>query len=267
MFLGRNLMLPGVYSATKKDGTIFYRSSITFKNKHISLGSYSTEEQAHTAYLVACDIVFNKQHSIHDFTGIALPFDKAICLINLRDNGLYFHNPIYLREKYFEYYLTPDKHLKFDADDLFYYSKHKIMVRGGHMFVSDYGMQVNILSRFGIGKYAVPGRDYFFINGDHTDFRYNNIEVINKYFGVFRQGRENNYRYIAKIHIKGTVKIGTYPTESMAAIAYNKAADILNANGLQKEFNKNYIEDMNAIEYSGIYNKIRISPYIIGFTV
>ena len=260
-------MLPGVYCATKKDGTVFYRSSITYKNKHISLGSYSTQEEAHQAYKVACDIVFNGMYSIHNFAEIDLVFNKTICLLNLRDNGLYFHNPIYLREKYFEYYLTKDRCLKFDADDLFYYSKHKIMVRGGHMFVSDYGMQVNILSRFGIGKYAVPGRDYFFINGDNSDFRYSNIEVINKYFGVFRQGRENNYRYTAKIHINGTVKIGTYPTENMAAIAYNKAADILNANGLKKDFNRNYIEDINAIEYSGIYNKIRISPYIKGFMV
>lgn len=260
-------MLPGVYCATKKDGTNYYRSSITYKNKHISLGSYSTEEQAHTAYLTAYNIVFNNLYTIHDFTENYLSFDKIICLINLRDNGLYFHNPIYLKEKYFEYYLTADRYLLFDADDLFYYSKHKIMIRGGHMFVSDYGMQVNILSRFGIGKYAVPGRDYRFINGDNTDFRYGNIEVINKYFGVFRQGTEGNYKYTAKIHINGTVKIGTYPTENMAAIAYNKAADILNSNGLKKEFNKNYIEDMNAIEYSGIYNKIRVSAYIKGFMV
>lgn len=260
-------MLPGVYSATKKNGTIYYRSSITYKNKHISLGSYSTEELAHNAYLTASDIVFNNQYSIHDFSETNLPFDKTICLINLRDNGLYFHNPIYLKEKYFEYYLTADKFLKFDADDLFYFSKHKIMVRGGHMFVSDYGMQVNILSRFGIGKYAVPGRDYLFINGDNTDFRYGNIEVINKYFGVFRQGSEGNYQYTAKIHINGTIKIGTYPTETMAAIAYNKAADILNSKGLIKDFNKNYIEDMNAIEYSGLYNKIRISSHIKGFMV
>ena len=42
-------MLPGVYQAVKKDGTIYYRSSITYQGKHISLGSYSTEEEAHRA--------------------------------------------------------------------------------------------------------------------------------------------------------------------------------------------------------------------------
>ncbi len=258
-------MLAGVYKATKKNGEIFYRSSITFKNKHISLGSYKSEAEANAAYNHACEIAFKGLYSIHNFTESNLSFDKAICLINLRDNGLYFHNPIYLREKYFEYYLSPVKYLKFDADDLFYYSKHKIMVRGGHMFVSDYGMQVNILSRFGIGKYSVAGRDYKFINGDNCDLRYSNIEVINKYFGVFRRGNEGSYHYVAKIHINGTVKIGTYPDEKTAAIAYNKAADTLINNGLKKEFNKNYVEELNAIQYSGIYNKIRISSYIKNF--
>ena len=43
-------MLPGVYTATKKDGTIYYRSSITYQNKHISLGSYASEDTANQAY-------------------------------------------------------------------------------------------------------------------------------------------------------------------------------------------------------------------------
>ena len=46
-------MLPGVYLATKKDGTVYYRSSITYRSKHISLGSFSTEEDAHCAYRCA----------------------------------------------------------------------------------------------------------------------------------------------------------------------------------------------------------------------
>ena len=37
-------MKKGVYTATKKDGTLYYRSSITFQNKHISLGSFSSEK-------------------------------------------------------------------------------------------------------------------------------------------------------------------------------------------------------------------------------
>ena len=35
-------MLPGVYQAKKKDNTIYFRSSITYSGKHISLGSFET---------------------------------------------------------------------------------------------------------------------------------------------------------------------------------------------------------------------------------
>ena len=49
-------MLPGVYLATKKDGTVYYRSSITYRSKHISLGSFPTEEDAHCAYRCALKI-------------------------------------------------------------------------------------------------------------------------------------------------------------------------------------------------------------------
>ena len=34
------------------------------------------------------------------------------------------------------YYLSPSHVLKFDPDDLFYYSSHKIMRRGNHYFVA-----------------------------------------------------------------------------------------------------------------------------------
>ena len=42
--------LPGVFEAQKKDGSIYYRASITFRSKHISLGSFPTELQAGQAY-------------------------------------------------------------------------------------------------------------------------------------------------------------------------------------------------------------------------
>ena len=47
------LLLPGVFQAKKKNGTIYYRSSITFRSKHISLGSFPDESSAHSAYLEA----------------------------------------------------------------------------------------------------------------------------------------------------------------------------------------------------------------------
>ena len=45
-------MLTGVYLATKKDKTVYYRSNITHKGRHISLGSFPTEVQAHQAYII-----------------------------------------------------------------------------------------------------------------------------------------------------------------------------------------------------------------------
>ena len=41
--------LPGVFTARKKDGTLYYRASITHKKKHISLGSYKTPFMAYAA--------------------------------------------------------------------------------------------------------------------------------------------------------------------------------------------------------------------------
>ena len=53
-------MLSGVYQAKKKDDTIYFRSSITYSGKHISLGSFDTEEMAHEAYLYACRLLAGK---------------------------------------------------------------------------------------------------------------------------------------------------------------------------------------------------------------
>ena len=50
-------MLPGVYQAQKKDKTIYYRASITYRNKHISLGSFDNEDSANRAYHTADTIL------------------------------------------------------------------------------------------------------------------------------------------------------------------------------------------------------------------
>ena len=39
-------MAKGVYKTNKKDGSVYYRVSITYKNKHISIGSYDDENTA-----------------------------------------------------------------------------------------------------------------------------------------------------------------------------------------------------------------------------
>lgn len=260
-------LLTGVYLAESLCGTIYYRASITFRNKHISLGSYPTEIQAHNAYLLAKDVLADKQKwNLYNYPEECfLSYHKWVVLINFRDNKIYFKNPIYLYKNYFNYYIDPDLVLKFDVDDLFYYSNHKIMTRGGYMFVSDYGSQTNILTRYGIKNFAIEGVDYRFVNGDNTDFRYMNIEIINKYNGVSIKYKKARPYYEARININGSVIIGRYSNEIDAAIAYNKAILILKNKGFDKTYTENFISEIKEIEYARRYSKIRISKKILDF--
>lgn len=260
-------MLPGVYTATKKNGEVYYRASITYKGKHISLGSYISEAEANQAYLLSGEILSDdSQWTIENYPdSCVLTFHKWVVLINFRDNNIYFKNPIYLRKRYFLYYIDHDTHLKFDADDLFYYAHHKILQRGGHLFVTDYGMQVNILSRYGIKNYAVAGKDYRFFNGDDKDFSYHNIEIINHFHGVSRVLKKGHENYIAKIHINGDFLIGLYPSEIEAAIAYNKAVLFLKNNGFTKNYPHNFIDGINEITYASIFQKLRISKKFLTY--
>lgn len=260
-------LLPGVYLAQKKDKTVYYRASITYRNKHISLGSFPTMLMAHNAYKEADRILYDSNLTISDYNEQqhVISFDKWVILHNFRDNHLYLGTPIYVRPKFFYYYLSPELILKFDTDDLFYYSSRKILRRGGHLFVSDYGMQVNILNRYGIKNYGIAGRDYRFINDDETDFRYENIEILNRYTGVFQQKKNGILTYKVKIHVKSNYVVGTYQTEEEAAIAYNKAVDILKAKGVSKNYSANYLENFSPSKYADIYSKLKISPTIRNF--
>mgnify|MGYP000110998292 CR=1 FL=1 len=109
------------------------------------------------AYITACDIISKPDiyyidadlHTtsyelLKDYP-VPFPYAKFISLINFRDNGIYIKTPIYLCDKLFLYFLTPETTLIFSTDDLFYYSHHTIMCRGGYYFVNDYGMQTSIL--------------------------------------------------------------------------------------------------------------------------
>ncbi len=264
----RDTNLPGVFPAKKKNGELYYRASLTYQRKHISLGSYSTEHEAHRAYLEASLLLRNPSMSLMQYhTSSHLAFEKWVILINFRDNDIYFGTPIYIGQKQFSYYLSPNHVLKFDMDDLFYFSSHKIMCRGNHYFVADYGMQVNIVSRFGIKNYAVCDVDYRFLNGDRTDFRRENIEIMNKYHGVrpyIKKGTTTT-RYCARIHIHGNYIIGVYDTPLEAAIAYNKAIDILNKKNLGKNFTPNYIEGISPSLYAKLYTEVSISDKILNF--
>ncbi len=260
-------MLPGVYLNKKKDGTPLYRASITHGGKHISLGSFPDEQTAHRAYLEASSLFSTRQPASRLLEHFkqeqqVLPFEKWVVLLNYRDNDIYIKTPIYLEHRSFLYYYSQTVRYRFDVDDLFYYSNHKIMKRGNHLFVADYGMQVNILSRYGIKNYAVPGRDYRFANGDDTDFRYRNIEIINRYHGVTKQILKGREVYVTKIHVNGDFLVGRYPTENEAAAAYNRAAMLLQEQGVNKNFPINYIEGISDIEYANLLMKVRISSKI-----
>ncbi len=254
-------MLSGVFKTTKKDGTEYFRASLSYKDKHISLGSFDTEEAAGAAYAFASSYLrgdteylpeeyeevvgklFSGEHDISKDGNKRkekeensrekseqvkkLDFDKWIMLLNLKKSGMYCKNPIYLYGKYFVYYLDRTTELKFGADQLFFCMNHKLQKRGGRIFYSDYGMQCGLLSRFGVKNYAVEGKDYIFNNGDSLDFRYGNLVVLNKFNGVTAVMVGGRKKYDVKIHLRSDLKVGRYSDEVKAAIAYNKAADRL----------------------------------------
>jgi len=258
--------MKGVFTAKKKDGTVYYRASITYKRKHISLGGYDSMTAANAAYIQADRILNHDQPGINQYKdNMPLPFEKWVILINFRDNGIYFSTPIYARPKFFYYYLSPIDVLKFDIDDLFYYSSRKIMKRNGHLFVADYGMQVNILNRYGIRSFAVAGKDYLFLNGDDTDFRHENLQIINRYQGVAEVTYRGQKRYRARINVPGYYVIGHYHSEIDAAIAYNKAIDILIKRGVKKHYTPNYIEGLSPSTYADIYSRLKVSDKIINY--
>ena len=261
-------MLPGVYKTAKKDGTVYYKAGITYKNKHISLGSFTTERAANAAYEEAGRILGSKKRKFESLLRKKthlLPFEKAVILYNFRDNGIYIKNPIYMRKKTFSYFLSPTYELKFDADDLFYYSMHRIIQRQGRLFVNDYGMQMGILTRYGIQPYSVEGRDYEYKNGDRTDLRYENIVVKNPFRGVRIIHGEVNVQYKALMHINGDWVLGTYDHIHEAAIAYNKALDIMADAGIAGAREPNYIDELSPKAYADIYSGAEISAKFISY--
>ena len=96
--------LKGVYITRTASGKTLYRASVTRNGRHISLGSYPSEKHAALAYQDAISILENNSISLDDFQVFShLKYEKAVILINFRDNGIYFGTPIYLRKDYFNY--------------------------------------------------------------------------------------------------------------------------------------------------------------------
>ena len=202
--------MTGVYEARKKSGEIYYRASFTYKNKHISLGSSS-------------DHWIDTDHRTTSYNeAMTLSLGKYISLINFRDNNIYIKTPIYMCHKYFLYFLKEHEVLQFSTDDLFYYSNHTIMSRGGYYFVNDYGMQTSILN--GVSQFTKNGR----------------------------------IMYRTRIHINGDYILGEFSSEAEAAIAYNKAVDML-SDLVNITYTPNYIEGISSVEYASLYHNIILS--------
>ncbi len=260
----------GIYKSLKKDGSIYYRISVTYHSKHISLGSSPDCSAAGLIYIEASNIL-HTDIGIDDYDSskISVPFDKFVTLINFRDNNIYIRNPIILHKTFFSYYIDPDTELKFDMEDLFYYSGHKIMRRGNHIFTANYGLQESIGSRYGIKSFAVAGRDYLFINDDHYDYRYSNIKILNRYSGIScisgRAGSISKKVYAVRMHLNGDWKIGEYPDEKHAAIAYNKALDELKKRKLKPRTPYIYIEELSARDYASIYSSIKLPSKFMAY--
>lgn len=268
------MSIKGVFETKKKDGSVYYRTSITYRSKHISLGSFDKEKEAGKAYELAKKLIAGTDSFEKYSSYKKIPFDKFVILLNFRDNGIYFTTPIYLHKMYFEYYLSQNDVLKFDRDDLFFYASHKIQQKGGYLFVSEFGAQYKILGRYNIKPFSVYGRDYIMINGDKLDMRYSNIKIINEFTGVQLENPEgaeinpvkHTVTYKAIIHLRGNLIIGRFDNEVDAAIAYNKAVDTLHENGIKKAFIKNYITSIKKEEYEARYNKIIMPENILNAT-
>ena len=253
--------MKGIYEARKNDGSVYYRASVTYRSKHISLGSSEDKDVASGLYEKARLVLKSKDLEPDDYNDSFSPlsFHKYICLLNFRNNNIYVKTPIYLHRTYFSYFLDRDTELKFDLEDLFYYSSHTIQKRGNHLFVADFGLQERVLARYDIPGFAVCGKDYIFLNGDRTDLRYSNIEVINPVKNIRRKSDGNSEVYEVKIHINGDWHIGNYPTHEMAVIAYNKAIDLAKKAGLKKRTEPlDMPEGLSPVLYARIYSSIEM---------
>ena len=127
------MALAGAFKAQLKNGKYYYRSSVTYKNKHISLGSYDTEDQAHNAYRVAKEIIRNKSITIDAYrTDTALDFDKFVYkhLQKVENNPVVFGRQYCVDKD--ERVLYEDPYLLINATDIAFDDVEKpVKSRGG----------------------------------------------------------------------------------------------------------------------------------------
>ena len=237
-----------------------FRVYYLYKTKKIYLGLYNNSESASLAYDFVQQI-FEGDLTVDAYTvDIPISFDKFISCINFRDSNFYFKTPIYVYKDCFKYYLKPDLVLTFDLKDLLFFSNTRIHKRRDYLYTYMGDHQENILRRFGFTKSMIYLKDYRFKNGDRYDFRRENIEVINHYYGVKKEKRYNQPTYVARIALQNTsLTIGHYETEIQAAIAYNKAADLVNYRLEDSPYPLNSFPFLTRQEYQDLYDELVIS--------
>lgn len=244
-----------------KNSITRYKVYFVYNSKKIYLGLFDTPLAANNALLEAQAIMDNPV-DIAQYTCTYIDYKKFISLCNFRNHHVYIKNPICIYDSYFCYYLSKEIVFTFDIKDLLFFSTYKICKRGHYVYTQDSVTQQSILSRFGIHPHSVCGVDYKFRNGNLYDFRRENLEIVNAYKGVTHKIKNDESIYITKIFINQNVVIGHYLSQLEAAIAYNKAIDILFENGNGRDYIKNTIPYLTRSEYNQIYDKLDISPRI-----
>ena len=239
-----------------------YKIYFVYEGQKIYLGVYASRKEGQRI-LDEAEKIMHLPAGIPSFDDYTLNYKKVVCLCNLRDNKKYIKNPIYIYSKHFHYYLSQDCILIFDLKELFYFSTYKIHKRGSYLYTQDSVSQKSILSRFGILNHSVAGKDYIFKNNNPYDFRHENLEIINTYKGVTKKQRADKISYAASIFLDKNIIIGHYSSELEAAIAYNKAVDLLQEVYPQKQFVSNYIPFLTHEEYDEIYENLVVSPRLL----
>ena len=85
---------------------------------------------------------------------------------------------------------------------------------------------------------------------------------MNTYHGVFLTRRNDKAIYRARIHVRSYYLIGYYDSAVEAAVAYNKAVDIVKERYPEKNYELNYIAELKASEYAALYKQVKISDKI-----
>lgn len=242
------------------NGKTQYKIYFVYESNKIYLGTYPSMETAEKA-LAEAEFLMKQPQGPPEFEfAPTLNYKKIVSLCNLRDHKKYMKNSIYLYATYFHYYLSKNCILVFDSKDLLYFSTYKIYKRGNYLYTQDSISQQNMLLRFGIPNHSVLHKDYFFKNGNPYDFRAENLVVINSYKGVRQKVRNDKTIYIAYIYLKSNLIIGHYDSEIEAAIAYNKAIDVLHQQKRLHDYTYNIIPYLTNVEYQAIYDHIILTP-------